>query len=112
MNDPAIVGLIVTFVLAQLGLFIDSRRQSKKTDGKIDAVGQNADTAVVAAELAAKRSEPTANGFADDIRKGITDLKNGQATITDDLKEVKKKLDRHISDHASSDVLRKRTEGR
>jgi hypothetical protein len=108
MNDPTIVGLIVTFILAQLGLHLDSRRQSRKTDGKIDEVGQNADTAVIAAKLAADRSKPISNGFADDVRKGFSDLKDGQASITEDLREVKNKIDRHIADHASADVLRRK----
>lgn len=100
INDQTVAGMIVAFVIGQTGIWLDSRRSSKKTDGKIDVVGRNADSAVTAAELAAKRSEPTSNGFAEDMREGMSDLKEGQ-------KNISKKLDRHIEDHASSDVLRK-----
>jgi hypothetical protein len=61
VNDQSVIGLIVAFALTQAGIYFDQRRRAGKTDTQIGG-------AKVAAELAAKRSEPTANGFAEDVR--------------------------------------------
>jgi hypothetical protein len=86
MNDEGIAVLIVTFVLTQIGLWADQRRRAGRTDGKIDDVGAGVGDATDAAELAAKRSEPTANGFASEMRRGMATVIEGQAAVRDELK--------------------------
>jgi hypothetical protein len=94
-------------VLTQLVLLLDSRNRANKTNDKIDVVGENADTAATEAASAAKRAFPVSNGFADDVRDGISEIKDTQTEQGKELHEVHRKLDEHIADHARSDVLRR-----
>ncbi len=101
-DNPDVVILIVTFILAQIGIFLDQRRRSNKTDRKIDDVGADAGTAAAEATTAAERSEPTANGFAGKVLTALTQIGN-------DITEIRHRMDRferHIDDHASADVRR------
>lgn len=107
MSDSAVLLAVVTFVLAQAGLYLDQRRRSSVTDGKIDVASVKADTATQAAELAAKRSEPTSNGFASSVLESLDGLTKGQVRLAEELHEVRGKLDGHIGDHASADVHRR-----
>lgn len=108
MNDQSIAGLVVAFILTQIGLWADQHRRAGKTDTKIDNVGGQVGEATDAAELAAKRSEPTSNGFASDVREGLATVIEGQSDIRGELRSLRDRLDEHIGDHASADVRRNR----
>ena len=123
MDEQGIAGLVVAFLLGQAALWADGRRQASRraaeqdaralvTDNKIDQAAENADIATQAAELAAARAEPMANGFADemrgfaaDTREGIASLVAGQHAQALELREIRRDLTRHLRDHASRDLL-------
>ena len=100
VSDQSVIGLIVTFGLAQIGIYLDQRRRAGTTDTKIDG-------ATVAAKLAAKRSEPTANGFADDVREGLATVIEKQTGILEEVGKLRDQFYSHLGDHASSDLHRK-----
>jgi len=117
MNDQGIAGLVVAFLLAQIGLWADGRRQAAKqaaaskqqsatTDQKIDVASASADTATQAAELAAKRAEPVSNGFAGKVLSGLDDITTKMSLLGGELHDLRVRLDGHIGDHAASDVRR------
>lgn len=108
------LGLCVTqYVLWEAG-----RRRSDITDDMIEAVGisatsasSNADTAAVSAELAAERSKPTSNGFAEEMRDGMGAmlqsqhiLTEGQTELATEIHEIRRDLARHLGDHARHDL--------
>ncbi len=103
MNEsPDVMILVVTFVLAQLGLFMEQRRRANKTDKLVEGVGADATTAATEATSAATRAEPVSNGFAGKVLAGLSDLST-------DVREIRTRMDRferHIDDHASADVRR------
>jgi hypothetical protein len=106
VNDQGIAALVVGFILTQAGFWFDQRRRSGRTDTKVDGVGLQVGDATDAAELAAKRSEPTSNGFASEVRSGLATVIEGQGDIREELEKIRDRLDQHIGDHASSDVRR------
>lgn len=117
MNDQSIAGLVVAFLLAQIGLWADGRRQAAKqatasalqsatTDQKIDVASASADTATQAAELAAKRAEPVSNGFAGKVLAGLEEITTKMSLLGGEVHELRIRVDGHIGDHAAADVRR------
>ncbi len=101
-DNPDVVILIVTFVLAQVGIFLDQRRRSNKTDRAIESVSADATTAAMEATSAAASVVPISNGFAGKVLASL-------AQLSGDIREIRSRLDRferHIDDHASADVRR------
>jgi hypothetical protein len=103
-------GLCVT----QAVIWSEGRRRANQTDAKIDVTdakidvaSANADTAASSAELAAERSKPTSNGFAEEVKDGLNTLLEGQSLQATEIHEIRVKLDRHLGDHASADVMRR-----
>lgn len=109
MSETSTLAVVLGFAavcVTQAVAWNDGRRQTGKTNKKIDVAASHADTAAEAADLAAKRAEPISNGFAEKVLGSLEQLKRGQSEQGVELHEVRQKLDRHIGDHAAADVLR------
>jgi hypothetical protein len=110
VSDTSTLGLILGFLgvcVTQAVSWRAVRVQANRTEDKLDQVGHNADTAATEAATAAKRAEPVSNGFARKVLDSLEILESGQRDHGAELAEIRSKLDRHIGDHASADVLRK-----
>lgn len=117
MNDQGIGVLVVTFVLAQIGLFLEQRRRSNKTDDKIDersnttddkidVASASADVAAVEAASAAQYAFPVSNGFTGKVLSGLARLSAQMDALITEQREDRRRLNEHIGDHASADVRR------
>jgi hypothetical protein len=81
-----LTGLILTYL------------STRSTRTKVDGVDSKVDTAAVEARKAARAVEPISNGFAGHTTESLSSL-------NESVTELRDLLIRHISDHASSDVL-------
>ena len=109
MSEPSTFGLVLGFlgVLVTQGVgWYATKIQANRTENKVDQVGSDAGEARDEAATAAKRVVPVSNGFAGKVLSGLEELRKGQTDHGIELAEIRSKLDRHIGDHASSDVLR------
>ena len=110
MNEPTTViglaGLVLVLILPQTGLWLDQKRRSRITDGRIASVGDTSTIAATEAAIAAAHSAPMGNGFPGRVLTGLTDINGKVDALGGELHEVRRKLDSHIGDHASADVRR------
>jgi hypothetical protein len=91
-------------------IWADGRRKSRQTDMKLEAVGQNADTAATEAASAVEQTKGVGNGFtAKVLAYGpvLEELARNMSELRDEVKDDRARLNAHIGDHASADVRRK-----
>lgn len=117
VDSTSTLGIVLGFAsvcVTQIVIWLNGRNRQlriddtvARTEQALEQVSMNADTAATEAASAAQRIMPVANGFTAKVLNALADLKSGQTKLDDELIEVHRKLDRHIGDHASADVLRR-----
>lgn len=95
--SPEAWGFFSVLTTVGAGTFVELIRTRRKVERSANASELAAAAAAEAATEAADLARPTANGFAGDVLGGLAELKAGQL-------EIRRKLDRHIEDHASADA--------
>lgn len=95
--SPEAWGFFSVLTTVGAGTLVELVRTRKKVEKSATAATHAAEAAVIAATDAADLARPTGNGFATVVLGNLRELKEGQL-------EIRRKLDRHIEDHASADV--------
>ena len=94
---PEAWGFFSVLTTVGAGTFVELVRTRRKVEKSAPASQRAATAAATAAPEAAELARPTSDGFADIVLASLAELKAGQV-------EIRRKLDRHIEDHAAADV--------
>jgi hypothetical protein len=78
---------------------IKTRRELREVKLGIGVVGDKADAANESATDAADLSRPTGNGYAKNVLSALSDLKEGQRILHDEITENSKAFTDHLRDH-------------
>lgn len=89
LGTPIIVGL---FGLLSIWLKHRLDRQDKALTATVAAAAE----AAVSSALAAKRSEPTGNGFAADVRHSLARIESDVGGLRADHRHLSHRFDRHL----------------
>ncbi|HST86293.1 MAG TPA: hypothetical protein VLL08_31435 [Kineosporiaceae bacterium] len=95
--SPEAWGFFSVLTTVGAGTFVELVRTRRKVEKSATAAGAAATAAAVAATEVADLARPTGNGFAREVLTGLATLQSGQ-------EEIRRRLDRHIEDHASADA--------
>ncbi len=97
---PEAWGFFSVLTTVSAGTLVELIRTRRKVESSSDAAGVAATAAAVAASEAADLARPDGPGFGDVLTR-LSELRQGQV-------DIRRKLDRHIEDHASAHAKARR----
>lgn len=94
--DSQITLLVVGFVLTQAGLYLESRRRARRSGRQLEELNITTHEAADSAALAARRSEPTSNGFASAVLSALDSIKSALEDVRLGNEKLRLEFEAHV----------------